>query len=119
MDEFSDFIFEQSFMDIPLQDGNSTWSNNRDLPLWSRINRFLISPKWEDHLPNVVQRKRRRSSFIFENTRLKTDGFMEKVRHWWSSYYFYGCPSLVLAQKLKALKAELKSWNDTKFGNAE
>jgi hypothetical protein len=44
---------------------------------------------------------------------------MEKVRHWWSSYYFHGCPSLVLAQQLKALKADLKTWNDTEFGNVE
>jgi hypothetical protein len=33
----------------------------------------------------------------FENMWLK-DGFIEKVRHWWSSYYFHGCPSFVLTQ---------------------
>jgi hypothetical protein len=36
-----------------------------------------------------------------------------------SSYCFHGCPSFVLAQKLKALKADLKMWNDTEFGNVE
>lgn len=50
---------------------------------------------------------------------LKADGFVEKVRRLWSSYYFHGCPSFVLAQKLKALATDLKTWNDTKFGNAE
>jgi uncharacterized protein YutD len=50
---------------------------------------------------------------------LKIDGFVEKVRHWWNSYCFQGCPSFVLAQKLKALKADLKKWNDLEFGNVD
>jgi hypothetical protein len=55
MEEFLDFIIEQGLMDITPQGGNFTWSNNRDFPSWSRIDRFLISPEWEAHFPNVVQ----------------------------------------------------------------
>jgi len=44
-------------MDIPLQGENFTWSHNRNLPSWSRIEKVLISPEWEDHFPNVVQSK--------------------------------------------------------------
>ncbi len=29
-----------------------------------------------------------------------------------------GTPSFVFANKLKALKADLKKWNETKFGHA-
>jgi hypothetical protein len=50
---------------------------------------------------------------------LKSDGFVDKVRHWWSSYSFLGTPSFVLAQKLKALKVDLKRWNEQVFGNVE
>lgn len=53
MDKFSDFIFEQDLMHIPLQGWNSTWSNNWDSHSWSRIDKFLISPGWEDHFLNV------------------------------------------------------------------
>jgi hypothetical protein len=44
---------------------------------------------------------------------------MDKVRHWWPSYFFQGDPSFVLAQKLKALKADLKIWNEQVFSNVE
>ena len=32
---------------------------------------------------------------------------------------FYGAPSFVLANKLKALKVDLKRWNVEEFGNVE
>jgi hypothetical protein len=34
-------------------------------------------------------------------------------------YYFFGCPSYLLAQKLKAPKVYLRMWNETEFGNME
>jgi hypothetical protein len=57
--------------------------------------------------------------FKFENMWLQEDGFVERVRLWWESYSFQGSPSFVLAQKLKALKVDLKSWNEQVFGNVE
>jgi len=34
--------------------GQFTWSNNR---VWSKIDRFLLSPEWEEHYPDVSQRR--------------------------------------------------------------
>jgi hypothetical protein len=34
------------------------------------------------------------------------------VKQWWDSYSFQGLPSFVLACKLKALKLDLKKWNE-------
>ena len=34
-------------------------------------------------------------------------GFVERVQGWWLGYSFIGSPSFVLANKLKALKADL------------
>jgi chromatin segregation and condensation protein Rec8/ScpA/Scc1 (kleisin family) len=48
---------------------------------------------------------------------LKSDGFVEQVQRWWESYDFQGLPSYVLANKLKALKADLKKWNAEVFGD--
>jgi hypothetical protein len=97
---FPIFIFEESLMDIPLKDGNFTWSNNRDSPSWSRIDMFLISPKWEDNFLNVIQSKLPRvlsyhfpilldcgdfqrgvSYFKFEDMWLKSYRFVEKAMH--------------------------------------
>jgi hypothetical protein len=55
--------------------------------------------------------------FKFENMWLKSDGFVEQVQRWWESYDFQGLPSYVLANKLKALKVDLKKWNVEVFGD--
>jgi exonuclease III len=57
MVEFSDFIFMQSLVDLPLEGGQFTWSNNQEDQTWSRIDRFLISPEWEELFPEVTQRR--------------------------------------------------------------
>jgi hypothetical protein len=50
---------------------------------------------------------------------LKAEGFVERVKLWWDSYSFQGSPSYVLACKLKALKQDLKKWNEEVFGNVK
>jgi hypothetical protein len=50
---------------------------------------------------------------------LKAEGFVERVKLWWDSYSFQGSPSYVLACKLKALKQDLKKWNEKVFGNVK
>jgi hypothetical protein len=49
MVEFSEFIFEQGLMDIPLVRGGFMWSNNQDVEAWSRIDKFLLSMEWEEY----------------------------------------------------------------------
>jgi hypothetical protein len=48
---------------------------------------------------------------------LKEEGFVERVRGWWSSYQFQGPPSFILAKKLRALKGDIKTWNKMVFGD--
>ena len=42
---------------------------------------------------------------------------MERVKTWWMSYIFRGSPCYVLVCRLKALKLDLKKWNEEVFGN--
>ena len=42
---------------------------------------------------------------------------MDRVKGWLSGYSFIGSPSFVLANKLKALKEDLKIWNREVFGD--
>jgi hypothetical protein len=44
---------------------------------------------------------------------------VDKVKQWWDSYLFQGSPSFILASKLKALKVELKRWNEEVIRNVE
>ncbi|KAG2684095.1 hypothetical protein I3760_10G062500 [Carya illinoinensis] len=133
MREFSEIIYELELMDVPLMGGDYTWSSNQ---AWSRIDRFLISPSWEEHYPDLSQKRLSRicsdhfpivldcggipggrRPFKFENMWLKHEGFVELVGQWWSSYHLQGNPSTVLAEKLKALKKDLKLWNEQIFGD--
>jgi hypothetical protein len=54
MMEFSDFIFEQDLMDLPFAGGPFTWSNNQEIPSWSRLDRFLVSSDWEVKFPSSL-----------------------------------------------------------------
>jgi endonuclease/exonuclease/phosphatase family metal-dependent hydrolase len=54
MATFADFTAEMGLMDLPLAGGVSTWSNNLS---WSRLDRFLVSPKWEFSYPGLLQKK--------------------------------------------------------------
>ena len=123
-------------MDIHLEGGLFTWSNNRDVPTMSRIDRFLFSPAWADHfglfnqhcLPRLLSDHFSirldcgrivggKSPFRFENMWLKVEGFVDRVRDWWALYSFPRSPSHILANKLKALKMDLKHWNVNELGN--
>ena len=108
----------------------------------SCIDRTLVSMDWVDHFDSVSQKVLPRQkvlphvisghcpllvevggvgrgccAFKFENMWLKVKGFVERVKQWWEGYSFMGSPSFVLAQKLKALKEDLKKWNKEEFGD--
>jgi hypothetical protein len=125
-------------MDLPLAGGSFTWSNNQENPTWSGLGRFLVSPDWEVKFPGSLQKRLPRlcsnhflilldcggihwspRPFKFENMWLKADGFVYRVRLWWISYHFQGSPTFIFSQKLKALKNDLKRWNQKEFGNVE
>ncbi|KAG2667198.1 hypothetical protein I3760_15G101200 [Carya illinoinensis] len=133
MSEFSDIIFDLNLVDLPLIGGPFTWSNNQT---WSRLDKFPISPDWECHYPGVCQKRLSRLCsdhfsilldgggiqggrrlFKFENMWLKSEGFVDRVRSWWSTYQFQGTPSYIFAAKLKALKTNLTLWNAQIFGD--
>lgn len=46
---------------------------------------------------------------------LKAEGFVERVQQWWNGYCFVGSSRFILAQKLKALKGDLKKRNREEF----
>uniref|UniRef100_A0A7N2MBQ8 Uncharacterized protein n=1 Tax=Quercus lobata TaxID=97700 RepID=A0A7N2MBQ8_QUELO len=138
MIDFSDFISKQGLIDLPMEGGTFTWSNSKEVASCSKLDKFLLSSDWEEHFPNIRQRQLQRllsdhfpilvegqnfqrdsRPFRFENMWLKADGFVDRVRSWWVSYTFRGSCSFWIASKLKALKLDLKKWNEEEFRNVE
>ncbi|RVW79220.1 hypothetical protein CK203_045229 [Vitis vinifera] len=75
-----------------------------------------------DHFPILLDGggvRRGPVPFHFENMWLKEEGFKDLLKGWWQSLSFNGSFSFILAEKLKALKAILKSWNKDVFGQVD
>ena len=53
---FSNFIKNNSLVDLPLEGASFTWFRDFGLPSMSRIDRALVSLAWEEHFENVSQR---------------------------------------------------------------
>jgi len=104
---FQTSFFMHNLVDLPLEGGQFTWSNNQEDQIWSRIDKFLVSPEWEKRFPEVIQKRLPRllsnhfsllldcgaprggnKYFKFENMWLKHEGFVEHVKNWWLSYEF-------------------------------
>lgn len=135
---FSEIIQDLGIIDLPLQGAYYTWSRGEDLYQASRIDRFLISPEWNecfkvvkqvalprvilDHKPLLLENgdwKMNPSYFKFENMWLQVDGFMKKIEEWWGSYDLNGSPDFILTQKLRLLKKDITIWNKEVFGKVE
>ncbi|WMV23105.1 hypothetical protein MTR67_016490 [Solanum verrucosum] len=136
MKEFSDFIEDMKLVDLQLEDVTYTWFKGDQQEAASRIDRILISEEWDDKFQNLkqipLQRlildhipiallggswERNKSYFKFENWWLESEGFIDRVREWWSSFNFTGKPDYRLACKLKSLKTKLKEWRNGEEGN--
>ncbi|KAG5589144.1 hypothetical protein H5410_039658 [Solanum commersonii] len=138
MSSFNDTISDLGLMDLPLPEAFYTWTRGDDPIQASRIDRFLISPEWNDcftainqlALSSVVSDHRpillkcgdwesNPSYFKFENMWLEEEGFLEKVKIWWQSYSVNGTPDFILYQKLRYLKKDISNWNREVFGKID
>ena len=50
---FSNFIENNSLVDLPLEGTSFTWFRDFGVPSMSRIDRALVSLDWEKHFENV------------------------------------------------------------------
>ena len=139
MRRFSQVIEDLELKDLSLRGGTFTWRGSQGNQRMARLDRFLVSEDWDmyfggvnqsvlpkltsDHFPIQLFGGDRPSRgpmlFRFENMWLKEEGFHNLIADWWTSFVYQGSRSYVVMEKLKALKAKLKTWNKEIFGNVE
>ncbi|RVW42036.1 hypothetical protein CK203_093309 [Vitis vinifera] len=99
MRRFSEVIDDLDLTDLPLQG-----------VLFLGQCRITFPSYW------IGEGERGHVPFRFENMWLKEEGFKDLLKGWWQGLSFSGSFSFILAEKLKALKAILKTWNKDVFG---
>uniref|UniRef100_A0A0V0HAJ5 Putative ovule protein n=1 Tax=Solanum chacoense TaxID=4108 RepID=A0A0V0HAJ5_SOLCH len=136
MTDHSDFIEDMSLLDLQLAGGRYTWRKGDKHDIAARLDRFLASDEWNggfknikqsilqkvtsDHSPILLQCgnwEPVRSYFKFENWWLQIEGFLDRVKEWWTSFDCEGRTDFILAFKLKALKIKLREWSKSAQGN--
>ncbi|KAE8687175.1 hypothetical protein F3Y22_tig00111022pilonHSYRG00184 [Hibiscus syriacus] len=69
---FKDFMSKANLLDLPLVGGRFTWCNNRDIPTYEKLDRFLVDQRFLSLYPMITQRLLERSvsdhnSILLEN----------------------------------------------------
>lgn len=135
MEEFNEFISQMELLDLPIAGKRFTWYRPNGKSM-SRIDRFLISGAWltywpessqlvlgrelSDHCPLLLRsvirnwgpKPFRTLNCWLQDPRFK--GFVEKT---WEEIHVQGWGAHVLKEKLKLLKAFLRTWNKEVFGD--
>jgi len=55
MVEFQEFINYSALLDLPVREGDFTWSRSGDESVCLRLDHFLVSADWEEFFPDMIQ----------------------------------------------------------------
>lgn len=137
MCDFNDLIDNLEVCDIHMIERKFTLCNSQEGERWSRIDRFLLSPKWVQncnfklwgllrrlsvHCPTLLMGDDRDwdpKLFRFLNAWSLHPNFKYLVESTWAETIVQGWIGFKCLRKLKAFKLALKEWNIEVFGNVE
>ncbi|XP_057779879.1 uncharacterized protein LOC130998477 [Salvia miltiorrhiza] len=139
--DFCKFIEDADFIESPTTGLYFTWSGRRFLPrhIESRLDRALFSSGFADMWTNIVTHALPRltsdhsalvlqcrdadppgkHSFRFLNMWVLHPDFQNLTHNSWSGDVDVRCPIFKVMFKLRRLRADLKTWNRTVFGNVD
>jgi exonuclease III len=135
-----DVIFQQlvqtlGLIDLRLHGRQFTWSNEREMPTFARLDRFLISNSWSQLFPNCLQTALPinvsdhsliactcsttfplPNTFRFEIFWLKLPEFKDLVHASWDRTTLVENPYM-LQQKMIKLRKSIRQWKKNRVGN--
>jgi len=131
---FNNFIETMELLDVLLIGGKYTWYKENGMAK-SRMDRILVSTEWLEHWPDSRQYIMGRQvsdhcalmlkpvtidwgpkPFKTLNIWKSDPTFKKTVKQSWETYIGKGNPMIILKEKLKKLKFDLKTWNKEVFG---
>ncbi|GAU48100.1 hypothetical protein TSUD_133200 [Trifolium subterraneum] len=140
MDDFIQWTDSNQLIHLPTSGALFTWANGRGGRNYTekRLDRTVCNHQWIDMWDSVSCRtliKNRSDHYpLLFDFQMKSAKFASQFRFmqmWslhpeckdvisstWSSQVV-GCPMFILSKKLQLLKAKLKDWNKSKFGNVQ
>jgi len=137
MDSFNDIIWDLVLIDIPLGDRSFTWFNKRVVPVFAKLDRFLITDAWHDVFPRSICKALPNTLFDYISISLHTSSnhrcatrFHFKIM--WLEYQdvhgivasacscvSYANAATSLAQKLRMTRSALMMWSKSQFGSVK
>ena len=130
IDDFNNFINESHLTEIQASNGIFTWFHGHSK---SKLDRVLLNTEWmlqfpslnltlmkrglSDHCPLLLNSKDSESGpkpFRFQNVWLTHPDCLKLIRNTWVA-----ASDLGIADKLRAVKKELKNWNTSVFGHID
>ncbi|XP_026399407.1 uncharacterized protein LOC113295270 [Papaver somniferum] len=138
MERFNRFISRHYLIDLLLLRATYTWTNNQFQSIRSRIDRFLVTADWEIFYPQVIQQAFVRpcsdhnpialtcqgmqhgpSPFRCEYYWFSHPNFLNFVKEMWLSFSVSGSAGFIFYKKLQLLKAKLREWSTTEYGEID
>lgn len=138
IDEFYEFVDSNELINVPIFRAQYTWYNYQERPSLSKLDRFLISPEWDDYFAPVFIHTLPRigsehvliwlkggealprsglTPFKFQNMWLLHPGFVELIKGWWEDIEVQGHPGQRFRLKLKSIRDRLQVWTKEVFGD--
>ncbi|KAA0058104.1 LINE-1 retrotransposable element ORF2 protein [Cucumis melo var. makuwa] len=132
----NNFISNNLLIDPPLTNNRYTWSNLRNPPTFSHLDRFLYNSSWEilfnphitrtlprttsDHFPLVCEDSTSTlrwgpAPFRLNSITLNDPEFKRNMERWWELSIQNGHPGFSFIQRLKSLANLIKPWQKEKF----
>lgn len=136
MQWFKQTLDESQLMELELHGRKFTWSNEQDVPTFTRIDRMFGTPEWHllfpntdlqalatmgsDHAPLILTgdvARQNYNGFRFESYWTSMTGFMETVQEVWAQPVNTQDAILKIHVKLIRTAKALKLWRWQKLGN--